>query len=194
MRARAAFYGLTPAGVLSKGLCAADKAYLWKTVVLPALIFGCGTAPLRPSDVERLDKLQATCVKAAFGLPRSAHHTALLTAAGIAPVHECLRGSIFGAFRAAMGSTHPHRLQRIFLTSLAHLALHPNDLGGSFISQVHNMCDRDMSAVLDLAAGQSNWERVRAPNMPNGLVDSIKLVLHGNCEASRRLLRLLTCW
>ena len=74
-RARAAFYGLAPAGMLAKGLCPADKTYLWKTVVLPVLVFGCNTAPLRPSDVERLDTLQAACVKAAFGLPRSAHHS-----------------------------------------------------------------------------------------------------------------------
>ena len=60
---------------------------------------------------------------------------------------------------------------------------------------VRNLHDfQRLSRRDDTAKGQSNWERVRAPNMPNGLVDNIKLVLHGNCEASRRLLRLLTCW
>ena len=76
-RARAAFYGLTPAGMLAKSLSAADKAYLWQTVVLPVLIFGYGTVALRSADVEQLEIVQANCVKAAFGLPRSAHHSAL---------------------------------------------------------------------------------------------------------------------
>ena len=81
--------------MLAKSLCPLDKVYLWKTVVLPALTYGCNTAPLRSSDVDRLDALQAACVKVTFGLPRSAHHSALLEAAGLAPVREHLRGAIY---------------------------------------------------------------------------------------------------
>ena len=192
-RARAAFYGLAPAGMLAKSLCPADKAYLWKTVVLPVLVFGCNTAPLRPSDVERLDALQAACVKAAFGLPRSAHHSALLAAAGVAPIQEWLRNAIFCTFRAAMSDG--HRLQQVLLTSLAKLALHPSSLEGSFLLQVHQMCNCDFQAVMELAAGGAvDPDRVRAHHMSNGLADSIRLVLNGSCPASRRLLRLLTCW
>ena len=192
-RARAALYGLAPAGMLARSLCPLDKAYLWKTVVLPALMFGCNTAPLRPSDVERLDALQASCVKVAFGLPRSAHHSALLAAAGLAPVHESLRNAIFCAFRSAMGAQ--HRLQQVLQTSLAKLALHTSGMEGSFLAQVYYMCNADFRAVMELAAGGAvDSDRVRTPRMPDGLVDSIKLVLQGNCETSRRLLRLLTCW
>ena len=54
-RARGAFYGLTPLGLLTNWLNAADKIYLWKSVILPALVFGRDTAPLSPSDIERLD-------------------------------------------------------------------------------------------------------------------------------------------
>ena len=133
-RARASFYGLAPAGMLSRTLCPTDKAYLWKTVVLPALLFGCSSAPLRPSDVERLDALQATCVKATFGLPRSAHHDALLAAAELAPVHELLRSAVFHTFRAATSTV--HRLQQVLLTYLAELTLHHRELEGSFICHV----------------------------------------------------------
>ncbi|KAF0299799.1 hypothetical protein FJT64_027548 [Amphibalanus amphitrite] len=82
-RACASFYGLTPLGNFTNRLTAADKIFLWKTVVLPALIFGCETAPLSSTDIERLDSRQASLIKAALGLPRSAHHTALLIAAGV---------------------------------------------------------------------------------------------------------------
>ena len=64
-RARAAFYGLAPAGMLAKSLSPADKAYLWKTVVLPTLMYGCSTAPLRPAEVDHLDAFQAGCMKVA---------------------------------------------------------------------------------------------------------------------------------
>lgn len=192
-RARAAFYGLAPAGMLAKGLSPLDKAYLWKTVVLPTLVSGCSTAPLRPSDVERLDGVQAAYVKAAFGLPPSAHHSALLTAAEISSVSEYLRNAIFCTFRSAL--TSQHRLQQVLVSSLAKLALHPSALEGSFLYQVYQMHNGDFRAILELAAGGAvDTDRVRAPRMPDGLVDSLRLVLRGNCEVSRRLLRLLTCW
>ena len=191
-RARAAFYGLAPAGILSRTLCPTDKAYLWKTIVLPAL-FECSSAPLRLSDVERLDALQATCVNAAFGLLRSARHSALLAAAELAPVHELLRSAVFHTFRSAMSTA--HRLQQVLLTYLAELALHHRELKGSFICQMYDMCNRYLRALIELAAGNTvDTDRVRTPRVPNGLEDSIKLVLQGSCEASRRLLRLLTCY
>ena len=88
-----------------------------------------------------------------------------------------------------------HRLQQILQTSLAKLALHSSGLEGSFLTQVYYMCNADFRAVMELAAGGAvDSDRVRTPRMPDGLVDSIKPVLQGNCETSRRLLRLLTCW
>ena len=105
----------------------------------------------RPSDVDRLDAMQASCVKVAFGLPRSVHHTALLTAAGLAPVRETLRGAIFSTFGSAM--TAQRRLKQAMVSSLANLALCPNDLQGSFLLQVYHMCNRNFRVVIELAAG-----------------------------------------
>ena len=190
-RARGAFYGLTPVGMLSNRLSAADKIYLWKTVVVPTLIFGCETAPLTPSDVECLDARQAACIKAALGLPRTSHHTALLTALNVSPIHESLRGSIFKCFRATFHST--HRLNQIYISGLAQLAVNSDALAGSFLSQVYAMCNKDIGVILDMAAGRIDHERIQAPRSPSGLVDSIKYALSApQCQAARRLLRLLT--
>ena len=88
-----------------------------------------------------------------------------------------------------------HRLQLVLVTSLAKLALDPSDLQGPFLLQVYDMCGKDLQVVLELAAGGAiDCDRVRAPREQNGLVDTIKLVLHESCETSRRLLRLLTGW
>ena len=88
-----------------------------------------------------------------------------------------------------------HRLRQVLVTSLAKLALDPSDLQGSFLLQVYDMCGKDFEVVLELAGGGAiDCDRVRAPREHNGLVDTIQFVLHGSCEASRRLLRLLTCW
>ena len=190
-RACAAFYALTPLGLLTNRLTAADKIYLWKTVALPALIFGYETAPLSPSDIERLDARQAALVKAALGLPRSAHHTALLLAVGVPRIGEMLRGAVLRAFAGIFRSD--DRLHHSYIAALAKLAMHPGELEGSFIGLVYVICGSDFGAVMSAAAGHIDPDVVRAPQEENGLVDSLRLVLAGNCQASRRLLRLLTC-
>ena len=189
-RACAAFYGLTPVGILTNRLATADKIFLWKAVALPTLIFGCETAPLSSSDIERLDARQASLIKAALGLPRSAHHTALLHAAGVPRVGEALRGAVFRAFRGLFRSD--HRLRQAYVTALARLAVHPEDLDGSFLGHVYALCRCDFGAVMNIAAGRVDRDRVRAPLEETGLINSLRLVLAGNCEASRHLLRLLT--
>ena len=96
-RARSAFYGLAPIGMLAKGLSPEDKTYIWKTLISPALSYGCSIASLGPADMESLGKLQASCIKTAFGLPRTAHHSGLLAASGIPAIHEAATGQIFRA-------------------------------------------------------------------------------------------------
>ena len=179
--------------MLAKGLSPADKTYIWKTLIFPALSFGCSIAPLGPADMERLGKLQASCIKTAFGLPRTAHHSGLLAASGIPAIHEAARGQIFRAYRSAMSSN--HRLQQILITSLAKLAVSPSEVEGSFLMHIYTMCNNSFRAVMELAAGGPvDSDRVCAARMPDGLADSLQFVLQGNCEASRRLLRLLTCY
>ena len=88
-----------------------------------------------------------------------------------------------------------HRLRQVLVTSHTKLALDPNDLQGYFLLQVYDMCGKDLQVVLELAGGGAiDCDRARAPREHNGLVETIQFVLHGSCEASHRLLRLLTCW
>ena len=77
----------------------------------------------------------------------------------------------------------------------SHLGIWLVDKIGSFESEdpsKASLCYGDFGAVMSTAAGRVDQDLVRAPVEENGLVDSIRLVLAGNCQASRRLLRLLT--
>lgn len=190
-RARASLYGLAPAGMLSPGLCPADKCFLWKTVVQPALTYGCVAAPLSSADVSELMAIQASTVKVALGLPRRAHHTALLAAAEIAPAHELVRAASFRAVHCALMSE--QRLREALLSGLAKLAMCPSSLGGSLLTLLLSMCGGVFSAVLEVAAGREHGERVTPPRAPDGLVDTLRYLLRDPSQASRHLIRLLTC-
>ena len=189
-RAQAAFYALTPVGLFSTRLSAADKAFLWKTVVMPTLLFGCDIAPLSASDIDSLEACQTACIKAALRLPRSAHHSALLIALGIPRVHECLRRAVFRSFASSFNSD--HRLRQIFVRSLALLAVNSADLTGSFLHHVYMLCNCQLAAVMEAATGRIDCARIRAPVSQDGLVDSIRFVLGGQCPESRFVLGLLT--
>ena len=87
-RGRGAFFGLMPAGMFSPHLLASDKAYLWRSVVSPALLYGCSICLLRSSDISRLEMWQASAIKSELRLPRTAQHTALMAALQIQGVHK----------------------------------------------------------------------------------------------------------
>ena len=161
-------------------------------MVRPALTYGCVPAPLNSADTAELDATQAASIKAALGLPRRAHHSALLAAAGVTPAHELIRGACFRAIRCAMRSE--HRLQQAFLSGLAKLAMDPTSLGGSVLAQLVIMCGGDLAAAFEVAAGRPCGHRVTPPRAPDGLVDNIRFLLKDQTQASRRLLRLLTCY
>ena len=157
----------------------------------PALTYGCAAAPLSSADATQLSTTQARIIKAALGLPRRAHHSALLAAVGIAPAHELIRAACFRAVSCAMRSK--HRLRQALLSGLAKLATCPVSLGGSLLAQLSRMCGEELAAVLEVVDGRPYAPRVTSPRAPDGLADSIRFLLRENSQASRRLLRLLTC-
>ena len=97
---------------------------------------------------------------------------------------------VFRAFRDVFRSD--HHLCHAYVTALAMLAVYPEEGDGLFLGHVCALCHCDFGAVMSIAAGRVDCDLVRAPLEESGLVASLRLVLAGNCEASRRLLRLLT--
>ena len=126
-----------------------------------------------------------------LGLPRSAHHSALLAAADIQPAHELLRAACFRTLKDAMRSE--HRLQQALLSGITKLAMCPTELVGSLLIQLHEMCDCNLSALLGVAAGRPCSDRIYPQRAPDGLADSLAFLMSRRDQVSRRLLRLLTC-
>ena len=56
-----------------------------------------------------------------------------------------------------------------------------------------SMCGGVFSALLEVAASGKHGERVTPPRAPDGLVDTLRYLLQDPSQASRHLIRLLTC-
>ena len=189
-RARGAFYGLTPVGILSKYLSALDKAFLWRTIVVPALISGCVVTPLRSADVDELETFQSRNIKAALGLPPFAHHSALMTALNVPRVQELLRSFILRGLAHLFHSE--HRLRQIMIRGLAVLATTPSELEGSFLGLAHSLGNNTFQNTMDAASGSIDVDLIREPTVSDGTVDTIRFLLDSTCPSSRKILRLMT--
>ena len=176
-RARGSFYGLTPAGILSESLSPLDKVFLWKTVVVPALTFGCEAVPLSASDIDSLEGLQSRCIKAALGLSKYAHHSALIHALDIPSMHEEIRRAVLlglaGIFRCD-----GHRLCQIMTSELALLATDPKQLCGSFLALAYRLHNCSFKNVLENVSGHVDSAVVRAPIASDGITDSLRFLLN----------------
>ena len=190
-RGRGAFFGLTPAGMFNSQLLAADKAYLFRAVVTPAMVFGCSLCFLKSADIARLETWQATAIKSALRLPRTAHHSALLAALQVPSVQEVLRRALFHAFRDACRGE--HRLRSILLSSLARVSLNVTSahIADSLVSHMLALCGGNLATLLRVAGGRIDRELVYAPRPTCGVTDSIKWLLDQNHADAWGVIRLL---
>ena len=83
--ARHAFYmyGLQSAGLCVKGANPFTIAHIYKTAIQPILTYGCSTIKLKPNDVDELERVQASMIKAALGLSKYSKNTPILRALNI---------------------------------------------------------------------------------------------------------------
>ena len=169
-------------------LPAADKAYLWRAVVSPAMLYGCSLCYLRSTDIARLESWQATALKSALRLPRIAHHTALLAALQIPSVQAVLRRALFNAFSDAFRGE--HRLRSVLLSRLARVALNACSTG-SLVDHMLVLCGGSRATLLRVAGGRIDQELVNAPRPLCGLTDSLRWLLAQNSADTWDLIRLL---
>jgi len=189
-RARRGFYALTPAGIFNSRLSPIDKVFLWRAVVLPALLFGCDVAPLRAPDVLRLEKCQASSIKAALGLPQKAHHHALLKGLGVPSIQVLLRKGIFGTVRSSFQED--HRLRQALACSVDEFVRRPSSLSGSFLGQVMDMCNGRLDRLLSIVLGHIPPALFSSPECADGVADSIRTA-STYAEPTRSTILFLLC-
>ena len=190
-RGRGAYFGLSRAGLFSSQLPGPDKAFLWRAIVSPTLLFGCALCPLGPADISRLESWQAATVKAALRLPSRAHHTALLAALHIPKVQETLRRSIIACFRDAFREN--HRLRQILVASLATLVLGDASSGhcAPIVRFMFIVCGANMSVLLQVAGGHIPPEIMYTPRPPCGVTDSLSWLLAQNTGEAWALIQMI---
>ena len=88
--ARRAFYGLQGAGLCAKGANPSTIAHIYKTAIQPILTYGCSTLNLNHTDINELEKVQASLIKTALDLPKYSRNTPILRALKIKKISRII--------------------------------------------------------------------------------------------------------
>ena len=84
-------------------------AHMYKTAIQPILTYGCSTIKLKPNDIDELEKVQASLIKAALGLSKYSRNTPILRALKIKKIGRILDERHLSLTRAALHNTSKSR-------------------------------------------------------------------------------------
>ena len=83
-------YGLQGAKLCAKGANPFTIAHIHKTAIQPILTYGCSTLNLKHTDINELEKVQASLIKTALGLPKYSRNTPILRALNIKKISRII--------------------------------------------------------------------------------------------------------
>ena len=89
--ARESLFGLSPVGMAYPGLDTDVKVHLWKSMCLPALLYGCEALNIDNSGFTALNSAQGKSLKTILGIGKRSHHGKLLQALSIKTVKDVVK-------------------------------------------------------------------------------------------------------
>ena len=82
---------------------------MYKTAIQPILTYGCSTIKLKPNDIDELEKVQASLIKAAVSLSKYSRNTPILRDLNIKKIGRILDERHLSLTRAALHNTSKSR-------------------------------------------------------------------------------------
>jgi len=168
---RKAFYSLSDIGLSYPGLAPDVKAYLWRTVCSPSLLYGCDALYIPETAAKSMESSQGSLVKQSVGVGKRSHHNALLKALGISTVSESLRKQTLAIYNRIMCYDSPARDLTVYLIG-QYMSTH-RIVPGTIVSRVLNL----NVSVLTCAFTKYNNKSCSVPDGADGLVDSLRSLL-----------------
>ena len=107
--AKRAFYGLQGAGLCARGANPFAIAHIYNTVIQPILTYGCSTLNLKHTDINELERVQASLTKSALGLPKYSRNTPILGALNIKKISKIIDERHLSLTKAALHNTSKSR-------------------------------------------------------------------------------------
>lgn len=171
-RCRRAFYGLVKSGITHTLLDARTKMYMWQTMCVPSLTYGCESLHLRQSDIHKLESLQGCMLKQCVHLPKRNHHTPLVQALSIPTIKDRIQSRVCGLLHGIYSVPSPAR--DLCVELMAQYVATGFYIPGTLVGRVVDMGISPARAAFN----QTKW---KVTNNEDGLIDSLRsLLFHDN--------------
>ena len=168
---RSSFYSLSDLGLAYPGLHSDVKAYLWRSVCSPTLLYGYDAIQTSKQDLDHLKSTQGSLVKKALGISNRSHHGRLLDALSINTVDYSINCRSLSTYYNVMCYDSPARdltthILSMYLTTGV-------TIPGTIMSRVVNMGLSPISHAFH----KRTLPRHIVPNGVDGVVDSLRSLI-----------------
>ena len=144
---RRSYYNIYDLGMAYPGLSVDVKSYLWKTVCVPSLLYGCDAISVTSPDMKKLESVQGSLIKQSLGIGKRSHHSSLLKAMGIPSIKDKIDKMTVALYYKVMCYDSPARDLSVYLLSLylADKTLIP----GTIISRIVHLGISAVTSIFD---------------------------------------------
>ena len=169
---RRAMFGM---GINNEGISPSVKAYLWKSVGVPSLVYALGTCNINQSDLKRLESFQGTVIKNSMYLGKQCHHSALLKALEVPSIESLIEKQRIGLLKRAFRVKSPYTdlvielISKYIVTGIA--------TRGTLIGQLVESGHAPLTTAFDSAYNDAHGRNEFSTDIKSGLIDSLKYVV-----------------
>jgi hypothetical protein len=162
---RKSMYKLASVGFQYPGLQTNVKAYLWKSVCSPTMLYAMDCIPLSGSDIKMLKSSQGTIIKNVMGLSKRHRHSYLLSAMEIPSVSDSICKSTYNFYHRVFQSSSP--VQEVQSRFLSHYILTGNVTKNTLLDKVLSYGHRPLECIFNVNKYKIQFES-------NGIIDSLR--------------------
>ena len=165
-------FGVQERGVTYPGLNTDVKSYVWNTMGVPTLLYGCAALNMSHEDIKTLGKCQGNHIKRFLGLCSRSHHANLIAAAGVKPVDVMLRNQCSSLYKRIHGTESPVKLLNTLL--LSRYISSGVAIKGTLVSKLLDFCISPINIIF------GNFKKTYANYYvcQNGIIDSLRYLIH----------------
>jgi len=186
-----AFYGLQGAGLCYRGVTPEVSAHLYSVGVRTVLSYGCEAMKMNKTSMKKVESTQGKLVKSFLGLRKTSRTTPLIQALDIPSLETSIGLASLNLLRSSV--LHPSMATPFYshlLTSTSSLSLSSDTL----VKRCREFCDKHALSIHRYVFNDCYRKEIMS-NLKcvdlNGLVDSIKILIHDYSDTARNIVQLL---
>ena len=187
---RTKFHMAKHAGMHGNGIKPKIVAYLWRTAIQPALVYGAECLPLSERDKREMDRTQAKLIKCALGLSKYLRNTALLQALQIRNCVTIIDCNTINLLSSICNGT--SQLKTLYLYMLNHPRKTINC--DNLLLRGERICRNNSFSFFKCTILPDYLKKCKKDlfvNPTSGLVDSLKMLLSTYNQSDKELINLL---